>query len=53
VPEFLPALDRTLELKADIASTNSLPPEAIGPGKDLEERMRKLGNPLLGSEGLG
>jgi hypothetical protein len=52
-PEYLPALDRTLELKADVASTNSPPPEAIGLGKDLEERMRMLRNPSLGSEGLG
>jgi hypothetical protein len=53
VPEFLPALDQTLELEANVASTNSPPPEAIGPGKDLEERMRKLRNPSLGSKGLG
>jgi hypothetical protein len=52
VPEFLSALDQTLELKADVASTNSLPPEAIGPGEDLEERTRNLGNPSLGPEGL-
>jgi hypothetical protein len=52
VPEFLPALDRILEIKADIVSTNSLPPEAIGPREDLEERTRKLRNPTLGSESL-
>jgi hypothetical protein len=52
-PEFLPALDQTLEHKADVVSTNSPPLEAIGPGKDLEERMGKLRNPSLGSESLG
>jgi hypothetical protein len=34
-PEFLPALDQTLELEADVVGTNSLPPEAIGPGRIL------------------
>jgi hypothetical protein len=53
VPKFLSALDRTPELEADVASTNLSPPKAIGPGKGLEERTRKLGNPSLGSEGLG
>jgi hypothetical protein len=52
VPEFLLALDQTLELEADVASTNSPPPEAIELQEDLEERMRKLGNPSLGLEGL-
>jgi hypothetical protein len=51
--EFLPALDQTLELEADVVSTNSPPPETIGPGKDLEERTGKLKNPTLGSESLG
>jgi hypothetical protein len=53
VLEFLPALDRTLELEGDVASTNSPPPEATRPEKDLKERTRKLGNPSFGSEGLG
>jgi hypothetical protein len=53
VPEFLPTLDRTLELEVDVASTNLPPPEAIGLGKDLEERTRKLRNPSLESKGLG
>jgi hypothetical protein len=52
-PEFLPALDQTLELETDIMSTNSPPPEAIELGKDLEERTRKLRDPTLGSESLG
>jgi hypothetical protein len=46
VPEFLPALDRTLELEADVSSTNSPPPKAIGPRKDLEEARE----PILGVE---
>jgi hypothetical protein len=46
--KFLPALDQTLELEAVITCTNPPPPEAIGPGEDLEERTRKLGNPSLG-----
>jgi hypothetical protein len=50
--EFLPALDQTLELEANVASTNSPPPEAIGLREDLEERMMNLGNPSLGPEGL-
>jgi hypothetical protein len=50
--EFLPTLDQTLELKAEVVSTNSPPPEAIRPGKDLEERTGKLRNPTLGPEGL-
>jgi hypothetical protein len=53
VPEFLPALDWTLELEANVTSTNSPTPKAIGPGKGLEERMSKLGNPSMGSECLG
>jgi hypothetical protein len=53
MPEFLPALDQTLELEAVAACTNPLSPEAFGLGEDLEERMRKLGNPCLGSEDLG
>jgi hypothetical protein len=53
MPEFLPSLDQTLELKAVIAFTNPLLPKAIGPEKDLEERTRKLGNPSLGLEDLG
>jgi hypothetical protein len=46
-------LDRTLELEVDITGTNSPPPKAIGPGKDLTESPRKLRNPSLGSKGLG
>jgi hypothetical protein len=53
VLEFLSALDRTLELEAGVTSTKSPSPEAIGLGKDLEERTRKLGNPSLGSKGIG
>jgi hypothetical protein len=53
VPEFLPAFDQTLELEEDVSSTNLPPLEAIGPGEDLEERTRKLGNPSLGSNDLG
>jgi hypothetical protein len=34
-PEFLPALDQTLELEADVVGTNSPAPEAIGPGRIL------------------
>jgi hypothetical protein len=52
MPEFLQALDQTLELKAVIACTNPPPPKAIGPWEDLEERTRKLGNPSLGLEDL-
>jgi hypothetical protein len=53
MPEFLAALDQTIELEAVIACTNPLPPEAIGPGEDLEKRTRKLGNPSLAPEDLG
>jgi hypothetical protein len=41
MPEFMPALDQTLE------------PEAIVLREDLEERTRKLGNTSLGPEDLG
>jgi hypothetical protein len=53
MPEFLPALDQTLELQAVVACTNPLPHKAFGPGEDLEERMRKLENPSLEPEDLG
>jgi hypothetical protein len=43
----------TLELEAIIACTNPPPPEAIGPGEDLEERTGKLENPSFGPEDLG
>jgi hypothetical protein len=52
-PEFLPALDQTLELKADVAGTNSLPPEAIGPSRILRREQGSLGTHPLGWRSLG
>jgi hypothetical protein len=38
MPEFLPALDQTLEHEAVVTCNNPPPPKAFGLGKDLEER---------------
>jgi hypothetical protein len=51
-PGFLPALDQTLELKADIAGTNSPPPEAIGPGRILRRERGSLGTHPSGQRSL-
>jgi hypothetical protein len=51
-PEFLPALDQTLELEVDVAGTNSPPPEAIGPGMILRRERGSLGTHPLGRRSL-
>jgi hypothetical protein len=51
-PEFLPHLDQTLELEADIVGTNSPPPKAIGPGRILRRERGSLGTDPLGQRSL-
>jgi hypothetical protein len=43
MPEFLHALDQTLELKAVVTCTNPPPLKAIGPGGILRRERGSLG----------
>jgi hypothetical protein len=51
-PEFLSALDQTLELEVDAAGTNSPPPEAIGPARILRRERGSLGTHPSGRRSL-
>jgi hypothetical protein len=46
--EFLLALVQTLEREANVTGTNSLPPEAIGPGRIWRRERGSLGTHTLG-----